>query len=225
MSTTRYWACAMLIAAVCIGAWATYDSIGPSQSSSKHDRQPALAITALASDLSRPPPNEEYVRAPQSLDLVSPDTQRAELSLSLKFEKVLTRSGKISYDQAIRILEGAEFESFMADALRQSNRDYEAARMTEIYADSLKKAFGNSPSLSMNEFGCGLNICIGTVTTYGTEEEERFSGIYQTLAPSNGTPAYSMIELPLKNTDGSMEHRFVFAADATMNGIGDRFVH
>lgn len=142
-------------------------------------------------------------------------------ALNLKFENEVLKGGKISYVRAVRMLKGDDFKSYMQDALWQSQRDLEAARMTEIYTKNIEKSFGNDRSISIENIGCGLSVCVGAITTYGAEGESKYNLFQQALSPADGAPAYSMIEVPMGEEGGVVEHRFVFATDPDMNAIGD----
>jgi len=141
--------------------------------------------------------------------------------LTLEFEKAVLKGGKISYAWAVHMLKGDDFKNYMQDALWQSQRDLEAARMTEIYAKAIEASFGNDPSISIESLGCGLSICVGAITAYGAEGEDKYNRFQQALSPADGTPAYSMIEVPIGEEGGTVKHRFVFATDPNMNAIGD----
>ncbi len=141
---------------------------------------------------------------------------------NLKFEKTMIRQGRISFDQAVRMLKGNYFDSYIRDVQWQSQRDLEAARMTELYVQTVEKLFGDDRLVSLDELGCGLSICVGSITTYGFEGEQQYTRLHQALAPGESTPAYSMIEVPLGEEGGIVQHRFVFAADQDMTSIGDR---
>ncbi|WP_185815403.1 hypothetical protein [Xanthomonas sp. SS] len=166
---------------------------------------------------------------PTSLDPVSPSGfgeptssgRGINIALTLKFERTLLMGGKISYNQAAKMLQGKHFDSYMQDVLWQSERDLEASHMTEIYDQALKNALSDGESISIDKFGCGLSICVGSIRTYGDVGKEQYLRFQQALSPAGGTPAYSMIEVPLGEDGEMVEHRFVFAADPRMNGIGD----
>ncbi|MBB4127010.1 hypothetical protein GGR77_002324 [Xanthomonas translucens] len=141
--------------------------------------------------------------------------------LNLKFENEVLKGGKISYVRAVRMLKGDDFKSYMQDALWQSQRDLEAAHMTEIYTENIEKSFGNDRSILIENIGCGLSVCVGAITTYGAGGGSKYNLFQQALSPANGAPAYSMIEVPMGEEGGVVEHRFVFATDPNMNAIGD----
>lgn len=224
VSRGRYWIIAAIIAVGAAYGWLFLQK-AESQAVEEHPREREISQGDLALVGGGQGSSSEIFDSGSELSPTTYSNRIAASGVNLRFEKTLLRGGRISYDQTIRILQGDHFDSYMQDVLWQSARDLDAAHLTELYARKFETAFTNDPSIFIEDFACGLSICVGEITTYGVQGEQEYSRFHKALSLADDTPAYSMIELPIGEDRDVTEHRFVFATDPFMNGIGDRAVY
>ncbi|WP_159092018.1 hypothetical protein [Stenotrophomonas sp. ZAC14D2_NAIMI4_7] len=135
----------------------------------------------------------------------------------LAFEAPLVPAGQLSYDQALLALRNEHFDRYMQTVIEQSQRDADAASVTALYAQNLQQALQNAPDVSLQQFACGLRICVGSLGKRDNGADNGAGRLLQHALRLEGvTPAYSMIELPVESHG---EHRFMFSLDEGVTGI------
>ncbi|MDR6672578.1 hypothetical protein [Xanthomonas sp. 1678] len=216
-----YWIIAAVMAVAVIGGWLLFGDANKPVDDDAHHEASIIDGSASISKNSRAARSLDFSGDGGEIHWSKGAILDSKAVLNLEFEKAVLRGGKISYARAVRMLKGEDFKNYMQDALWQSQRDMEAARVTEIYAKTIEKSFENDPSIVIENLGCGLSVCVGAITTYGAVGEDKYNRFQQVLSPADGTPAYSMIEVPMGEEGEAVEHRFVFATDPNMNAIAD----
>ncbi|RZZ83506.1 hypothetical protein [Pseudoxanthomonas winnipegensis] len=152
-------------------------------------------------------------------DIYKADASHAAKTVNLKFETQLLRNGSISYSQAYALLVSKDFATHMQEIRRQSNGDLDASEMTEVYEKLINDACESQSSIELETLACGLNMCAGSIRTYGSNGELLYPLVEATLTPPEGGRMYSMVETSVTEQEDVSEHRFVFSTNPNSNSI------
>lgn len=147
----------------------------------------------------------------------TPSNQAQAALPHLGFESPLTPGGRLSYDHALLALNNEHFDQYMQTIVEQSLRDAEAASVTALYAQNLNRTLQSDPDVSLEQFACGLRVCVGSIADRNNGTDGDVGRLMQQALRLDGmTPAYSMIELPFERGG---QHRFILSLDESITEI------